>query len=131
MINEIGTRITYALGIRGMTQTELAKRCNVSSNYISTVCRGVRNPSKKLIARICNELDINYKWMITGEGEPEKGSSYISDTELLNAEILTADPKSMKRLFALTIAGMPEEDLKVIKTVMDRFIEEQKKAGDE
>lgn len=131
MKEDIGTRISYAMGICGLTQLELAKKCDVSSSYISAICRGVRNPSKKLIARMCQEMGINIHWMLTGDGEMIKDSSFISDTEKLTEEIINANPKSLKRMFAMTIADMSEEDLLVIKTVMDRFIEEQKKAGDE
>ena len=131
MKETIGTRIKYALGIRGINQQELADKCEISRQYLSSVCRGVRNPSKGLVARMCKEMKISREWLLYGSGPMEEEPEAISDAALMTAELVQSDPKSLKRMFAMTIAHLSEKDLMALKTVMDAFIEEEKKTGDE
>ncbi len=54
----IGENIQKARLKKNLTQEQLAEKCNVSSEYISTLERGISAGSISLIVDICNVLDI-------------------------------------------------------------------------
>lgn len=61
----IGENIQKARLKRKLTQEQLAEKCNVSSEYISSLERGVSSGSISLIVDICNALDITPNYVFS------------------------------------------------------------------
>ncbi len=57
-LKDIGANIKIARLKKGLTQEDLAEKCNVSSKYISALERGITSGSIPLIINICNTLDV-------------------------------------------------------------------------
>jgi len=49
---------------QGFSQGDVAKRMNVHRSYISSIERGVRNPSLKVIQRIAKALEVPMEKLI-------------------------------------------------------------------
>jgi len=49
---------------QGLSQGDVAKRMNVHRSYISSIERGVRNPSLKVIQRIAKALEVPMEKLI-------------------------------------------------------------------
>ena len=128
MDESIGSRLQYAMGIRRVSQSELAVRADISTSYISMMCNDIKIPSKKMIARICSVLRISREWLADGYGDMEEETDSVSDIAVITAELLNADPKSLKRIFAMTIAMLSEQQLQVIADAVDEFQRQRRKA---
>ena len=59
ILEEIGHNIQLARMKKGLTQEQLAEKCNVTTQYIGTIERGKTPGSMLLIIDICNVLDIS------------------------------------------------------------------------
>lgn len=57
-LKEIGFNIQTARLKEGLTQEQLAEKCNVSVKYISSIETGKSSGSTSLIIDICNALDV-------------------------------------------------------------------------
>ena len=79
----IGKKIQTARLIKGLTQEQLAEKCNVSTNHISSVETGHSNCSFSLMILICNVLDITPNYIF---------SNFISnkndDIEAIDKDVL-------------------------------------------
>ncbi len=81
----IGNNIQLARLKRGLTQETLAEKCNVSTNYISSLERGVTSGSIPLIIDICNILNVSPNFIFKHSIKSEKLEDNIDiiDPELL------------------------------------------------
>lgn len=88
---EIAARIKKIRKEARLSQQEFADRLSISrthSNYIESPKKEVM-PSDTLLLRICDEFEINFKWLTTGEGEQKiikkiaKASDFIKKEHAL------------------------------------------------
>lgn len=81
----IGNNIKLARLKKGYTQSSLAKKCNVSTKYISALERGISSGSISLIIDICNILEItpNYIFEKALNVPPLHNSLEILDIQTL------------------------------------------------
>lgn len=70
----IGGRIRKSRSNLVLMQKEFAERLNVSSNYLGMVERGEKNPSEQLLKQIADVTGVSYKWLLTGEADPQEAS---------------------------------------------------------
>lgn len=128
MKETIGSRLQYAMGIRRMSQAEIALKADVSTSYMSMMCNDIKRPSKKMVARLCSVLRISREWLTDGYGTMEEETDGVSDIAIITSELLNADPKSLKRIFAMTISMLSESQLQVIADTFDEFQRQRRKA---
>lgn len=62
----IGRRIQTSRERAGLTQEELAERIDRSTQFISTVERGLAGPSLETTIKICEVLDVSTEWILRG-----------------------------------------------------------------
>ena len=68
-MDAISDRVAAVLGRSGCTQTEFARRINVSQSMVSLICKGRTGVSDRTISDICREFGVDEHWLRTGEGE--------------------------------------------------------------
>ncbi len=88
MGSTIGDRIKAMRKEKGLTQEELAKKAEVSKNYIYLIESGRENPGKKAVRDISGILGVTDQWILTGI-EPKfpqinESAAYVD--ELLGTE---------------------------------------------
>lgn len=70
----IGDRIRYLLEKREMKQTELADKCGITqaaiSNIVSAAPGSTRKPSAPTLIAMCDALQANPDWVLSGKGDP-------------------------------------------------------------
>lgn len=81
----IGNNIQLARLKMGLTQENLAEKCNVSTNYISSLERGVTSGSIPLIIDICNILHITPNYIFKHSIKSEKSNDTV---DIINPELL-------------------------------------------
>lgn len=97
-LKSIGNNIQLARLKMRLTQEALAEKCNVSTNYISSLERGITSGSIPLILDICNILHVtpNYIFKNSINFEKSKDSIEVIDTEIL---IYYSKLKEQNKLF--------------------------------
>ena len=63
---QLGMRIRYLRTKKKLSQEDLALMSGVNKNYLSNLERGSRNPTLKLLEKICRGLDINLETLLKG-----------------------------------------------------------------
>ena len=61
---DIGTSIKELRKKKKITQKELAEMCNISTNSICSIEKGITFPSKNIISRICKALNIPESYLL-------------------------------------------------------------------
>ncbi|MGL6198677.1 MAG: helix-turn-helix domain-containing protein [Lachnospiraceae bacterium] len=65
----IGTNLKYYRKLFGLSQEELAFRCNLSTSFYKTIeAMKAKNPGIRTIARICHELNIPLDYLTKDTG---------------------------------------------------------------
>lgn len=68
-MDTIGERIEQVLKASGIKKIEAARRLNVSSAFITQLCKGDSGASDRTISDICREFGVDEVWLRHGEGE--------------------------------------------------------------
>lgn len=90
---EMGERLKKARKSKGYTQEALASAIGASRGVITNIEYGKAEPQPLAIRAICDILDINEQWLITGTGAME----FISKSEK-SARLLSDIYNSAKEL---------------------------------
>ncbi|WP_251450696.1 helix-turn-helix domain-containing protein [Parasutterella muris] len=68
-MNTVAERLAYALAIRGLSQSELARRAGITRGTISNVMKGVAKTFTAEVAlKVARALDVDPYWLVLGEG---------------------------------------------------------------
>lgn len=132
MDSEIGLRVAAALKQSGCTQSEFARRINVSQSMISLMCKGRTGVSDRTISDICREFGVDEHWLRTGEGEMLRR---VSEGEALAAqlgELLRDVDADFKRRLISELLRLPPEAWAQIEAFARRITaadEEKEEAG--
>lgn len=65
---EFGKRIQYLRKLKKLSQEELAFECDINKNYLSDLERGSRNPTLRVIEKLCEGLQISFEELFRGIG---------------------------------------------------------------
>ncbi len=65
---EFGKRIQYLRKKRKLSQEELSFECDINKNYLSDLERGTRNPTLKIIEKLCYGLNVSFEDLFRGLG---------------------------------------------------------------
>lgn len=107
-VDTVGGRIRACRQAMNLTLANLAEKINVSSNYISILERGDKNPSDKVLHKIADFANVSYWWLKTGQEEsPVSFNEPIS----LNAVPVNVDVPLFLSLAIQSIPGMTKEKL--------------------
>lgn len=77
----IGRRIQQSREQAGLTQEELAERIDRSTQFISTIERGLAGPSLETVIHLCEVLGTSTEWIL-------RGRTPLSESNLLSVSIL-------------------------------------------
>ena len=119
----VNERLSVLIKELGLTKTSFAKRINVSSQFISSVCSGSTSPSARTIVDICREYNVSERWLRTGEGEmfvTRSREELIAETV---GRILTGD-NEIKRRWISVLCRMPDEYWDMLDDLVTRYAAE-------
>jgi transcriptional regulator with XRE-family HTH domain len=110
--NNLGERLKTIRKTQSLTQQAFARRLNTSPSYISDVEAGKTAPGSKFLTTLLRNFNINLHWLLTGEGEMEKG---VEKDDKGEYSVVT------QKIFQM-LEGMTEDDQRDIL----RYIEKEK-----
>lgn len=73
-------RIKEVMIEHGLSQTQLAKDCGLSPQYISSVLSGRKNVSDSLLEKIAYNYDVSLNWLMVGVGTMKESEQTDSGT---------------------------------------------------
>lgn len=73
---EFGKRIQYLRKNKKMSQEELAFESDINKNYLSDLERGTRNPTLKIIEKLCIGLNVSFEDLFKGIGHIKQNNKY-------------------------------------------------------
>lgn len=113
-----GGRIRACRQEMNLTLSQLAKSLNVSSNYLSVVERGMKNPSDKVLHKVADLAKVSYWWLKTGQEESPMKEAPPAPPQKpafsLNAVPADIDVPLFLSLAIQSVPGMSKEKLAVI-----------------
>lgn len=125
-MDTINERIKFIIKHSKLTQTEFAKKINISQALVSMICSGASIPTDRTISDICREFGCNEVWLRTGEGEPFQERS--REEEIMRAAVQTVKGSNkFRKALAYMFAQMDEEDWANLEKIYDKQLQRLKK----
>ena len=87
---EVGSRIKLARENRGWTQEELAENSDRSTQFISTIERGVAGASLETIISLCDVLNVSCEWLLCGKQTVPNSEKIATKISALSSDQLAA-----------------------------------------
>ena len=98
---EIGARIQLSRERAGLTQEQLAEAIDRSTQFISTIERGVAGPSLETVVLLCATLGTNADWLLRGRQETPDAASVAAKLSGLTQEQLAHVDEMLEHLLQL------------------------------
>ena len=110
----LSERIKEVRTSSGDTQTKFAEKLSISRSAVSKIESGENTPSSQTIALICKIYNINYQWLVNGNGEMFKENDI--DAQAAVDELMTGDNEFAKNIL-VKLARLSEERWKQIEEI--------------
>lgn len=130
MAEEPRIRLRQALVARKVSQREFAKLMDTSEQYVSNIMSGSKPLNDKFAANAARELKIDFEWLRTGVGSMELTPDSMEDVGYMTARLIDVPPTDTRRILALTIAKMTDEQAESLDQLLTAYAEQKKKAGE-
>lgn len=99
---KLGSRIKEIRTRRGFTQEQLAEKIEISSKYLSSIERGLENPTLNTLIKLCQSLDANF--------------------DELFVQLQAEDPAECKSLIISMLDQATDEQLKIAYKILSVII---------
>lgn len=82
MSNEIGNRLNQAMGLRGLTQTDIINKTGITKGALSSYLSGRYEPKHTNIYKLAKVLDVSPVWLMGFDVPMNKEENYY-DKQLI------------------------------------------------
>lgn len=112
----------------GKSQTEIAKKTNVTSAYIWKILnRDNVMPRDLFIKTVCKEFGINEDWLRTGEGEPRIKRTKNQEIQAFANDVMELPDENFKKRFVEGLAKLNADDWTKILEIAEKLLLDDKK----
>ena len=108
-MEDINNRIDLLIKDLGITKTRFAESLHVSSQFISSLCSGAKQPSERTISDICREFNVSLDWLQSGNGERYVQRSANEELGLMVASLMAEADESFRKRFVSAMLELPPE----------------------
>ena len=108
-MEDINNRIDLLIKDLGITKTRFAESLHVSSQFISSLCSGAKQPSERTISDICREFNVSLDWLQSGNGEMYVQRSANEELGLMVASLMAEADESFRKRFVSAMLELPPE----------------------
>ena len=119
-----GERVLKIRKTLKMTLEEFGGKLGVAKTTISRIEKGVNNLTDQMATAICRTYNVNYDYLVNGEGDM---FSNLPQT-ILDDLCLQYDLDALDRLIVEMYIDLPPQDREVVKKMMKEFA---RKIGDQ
>lgn len=104
----------------GKTQTEIAKKTNVTSAYIWKILNKDNvKPRDLFIQKVCEEFGVSEDWLRTGNGEPTIKRTRKQEIIAFANEIMDLPDENIKKRLIEALIKLDENDWSTIAKIAD------------
>lgn len=96
-MSTIGDRLKYVIDSKCITSYRIATDLNIGKSTIANYLKNATKPDSSKLDAICSYLNLNKRWLITGEGEEYNDSSDTTAKEM-QKNVTETDSETMKKL---------------------------------
>lgn len=100
----------------GLSQKEFGKKLNVTDTTVSKWESGSRKLNKRTLTQICDTFNVNYEWLITGEGDTYKSVDDLNIATMMG-KVFADNDEFMKNVF-LTFSKLTDSERTVLMKVI-------------
>ena len=120
----INERIKLVREQLGLTTRSFGASINMSGGAITNMEKGSRNITDRTISDVCREFNVNYDWLVYGDGEmfnqTDRRAYAIID------EILNGQNEFAKQVF-MSFANFDKRDWQTLEKLIDNIISMREK----
>lgn len=108
----------------GKSQTEIAKKTNVTSAYIWKILNKDNvKPRGLFIQKVCEEFGVSEDWLRTGKGEPMIKRTRSQEIRAFASEIMDLPDENIKKRLIEALVKLDEKDWEIIAKIADNLKE--------
>lgn len=108
----------------GKSQTEIAKKTNVTSAYIWKILNKDNvKPRDLFIQKVCEEFGVSEDWLRTGIGDPTVKRTRSQEIGAFASEIMNLPDENIKNRLINALAKLDERDWETIAKIADSLKE--------
>ncbi len=108
-MDTVNQRIDLLIKDLGITKTRFADAIHVSSQFVSSLCSGAKQPSDRTISDICRVFNVSLAWLQDGTGEMYIKRSATEDLAILFNGVLADADESFRKRFVSALLELPPE----------------------
>lgn len=86
MSNEIGNRLNQAMGLRGLTQTDIINKTGITKGALSSYLSGRYEPKQTNIYKLAKALDVSPVWLMGFDVSMDRKENYYDKQLIKTAE---------------------------------------------
>ena len=112
-----------------LTQTEFADILGTNRSVINNVENNrLKHPDQKkpLYLLICEKFNVNYEWLVNGEGEMFKTLTKSEQIAEFAGSLMLEEDESFKKQFIEVLAELDPEDWLVLEKLANSLIKKRK-----
>lgn len=115
---DIGDRIKHVRECKGLSQAALGKKISLERSAISLIERKQRNATERTIKDLCRELNVDYIWLTTGEGEMflETDDDFMEKID----RIMTGENDARKNMIK-ALLNASDSDIEALDSLIDYY----------
>lgn len=112
------SRVREVFNYSNLSQTELAKRLDVTPQYIWKIMNKDSEPSDRVLLAIVKAFpEISETWLKTGEGEMLRPKTRESEIADIVDQMLDADPGDLRLRITKVLYGLNAEQLELLANI--------------
>lgn len=117
----INQRIDFLIKNLKLTKTKFAEPLNLSSQFVSSICSGAKQPSDRTIADICREFNVNETWLRTGEGEMMKELTRNQEIVEFLGKVMNDPDDAPRKRFISIISKLDVEEWMILDEIAKKW----------
>lgn len=100
----LGERLKTARKLKGLTQDELAEKIGTSRGVITNIEHNkTETPQPLIVNALCNVLEVNQEWLISGIGEMNSSEAVRSSKVLSEIYSISKELSEEEQLYILDV----------------------------
>lgn len=108
----------------GLTTRSFGASINMSGGAITNMEKGSRNITDRTISDVCREFNVNYDWLVYGDGEMFNQTDHRAYAII--DEILNGQNEFAKQVF-MSFANFDKRDWQTLEKLIDNIISMREK----
>ena len=124
-MDTINQRIDFLIKALGFTKTKFAESLHVSSQFVSSLCSGAKQPSDRTIADICREYGVSETWLRTGEGEMKQKLTRNQEIAEFMASIMRDPDDAPRKRFISIVSKLGVEEWQLLEDIAKKWTEDE------